>query len=151
MELRGEAGAFELQLKGGDAPRATHVIVAIGLQGNLRRFGVPGDDLPHVTYHLDDDIPEWGTFTPDGSTVTVAVDGGDRYGFAFGRFVGTGPESGTEWDFETVVPTAPGGPAVSGSASALDVWLWGRGEDGVRAEDPTLMARLREAAARATG
>ena len=103
-----------------------------------------------VAYFLDDDIPEWGSFTPDGSTVTVAVDGGDSYGFAFGRFTGTGPESGTEWDFETVVPSAPGGPTVSGSAAALDVWLWGRGREGVRADDPDAMARLREAVARAT-
>jgi CRP-like cAMP-binding protein/Fe-S-cluster-containing hydrogenase component 2 len=30
------------------------VIVAIGLQGNLRKLGVPGEDLPQVQYQLDD-------------------------------------------------------------------------------------------------
>ncbi len=54
VRLEGERGAFRLHLKGGDAISATHVVIAIGVQGNLRRFGVPGDDLPHVSHQLDD-------------------------------------------------------------------------------------------------
>lgn len=103
-----------------------------------------------VANHLDDDIPDWGTFTPDGSTVSLKVDGGDRFGFAFGRFTGTGPESGTEWDFETVIPAAPSGPLIEGTAAALDLWLWGRDDVGVRSADPESMRRLRAAVARAT-
>jgi len=30
------------------------VILAIGLQGNLRPLGVPGEELPRVQYQLDD-------------------------------------------------------------------------------------------------
>jgi CRP-like cAMP-binding protein/Fe-S-cluster-containing dehydrogenase component/thioredoxin reductase len=45
---------FHLGLRGGGSLRARHVVLAIGVQGNLRSFGVPGDDLPHVAYQLDD-------------------------------------------------------------------------------------------------
>lgn len=34
--------------------RAERVVLGIGLQGNLRKMGVPGDDLPNVQYQLDD-------------------------------------------------------------------------------------------------
>jgi hypothetical protein len=34
--------------------RAEHVVLGIGLQGNIRKLGVPGDDLPFVQYQLDD-------------------------------------------------------------------------------------------------
>ena len=33
---------------------AEHVVLCIGLQGNLRTLGVPGEDLPMVQYQLDD-------------------------------------------------------------------------------------------------
>ena len=52
--IDGECGSFELRLAGAPAIQADRVVLAIGLQGNPRRFGVPGDDLPHVTYQLDD-------------------------------------------------------------------------------------------------
>src|SRR5882672_57752 len=45
-------------------------IVAIGLQGNLRTLGVPGEDLPRVQYQLDD--PQ----AFDGETIVV-VGAGD--------------------------------------------------------------------------
>jgi len=54
VQVSGAKGAFELTLKGGAKVAAENIVVAIGLQGNLRRFGVPGDDLPHVSYQLDD-------------------------------------------------------------------------------------------------
>ena len=52
--IEGAAGDFTLRLKGGQSLRAAHVVLSIGVQGNLRSFGVPGDELPHVTYQLDD-------------------------------------------------------------------------------------------------
>ena len=52
--IHGSRGNFRLELKGGDVVHARHVVLSIGVQGNLRTFGVPGDDLPHVTYQLDD-------------------------------------------------------------------------------------------------
>jgi CRP-like cAMP-binding protein/thioredoxin reductase/Fe-S-cluster-containing hydrogenase component 2 len=51
--IRGEDGAFEITAKGAQYT-ARKVILAIGLQGNLRKLGVPGDDLPRVQYQLDD-------------------------------------------------------------------------------------------------
>lgn len=52
--IEGTLGAFQVSLSGGDVLEAGRVVLAIGLQGNLRRFPVPGADLPHVTYQLDD-------------------------------------------------------------------------------------------------
>ncbi|MFP8881793.1 MAG: cyclic nucleotide-binding domain-containing protein, partial [Myxococcota bacterium] len=54
QKVDGELGAFKLHLRGGDVLDASHVILAVGVQGNLRAFGVDGDHLPHVTYQLDD-------------------------------------------------------------------------------------------------
>jgi len=52
--ITGRQGDFSLHLAGGDEIRAEAVVLAIGLQGNLRRLEVPGDDLPGVQYQLDD-------------------------------------------------------------------------------------------------
>ena len=52
--VRGRKGAFTLTLAEGGTVEAEHVILAIGLQGNLRRLGVPGDEPPMVQYQLDD-------------------------------------------------------------------------------------------------
>lgn len=53
-EIRGKKGDFTLKLRNGTELEAENIVLAIGNQGNLRRFGVPGDDLPHVGYQLDD-------------------------------------------------------------------------------------------------
>jgi thioredoxin reductase len=52
--IEGERGQFVLTLKTGETLHAAHVIFSIGVQGNPRRLGVPGDDLPCVQYTLDD-------------------------------------------------------------------------------------------------
>jgi thioredoxin reductase/Fe-S-cluster-containing dehydrogenase component/CRP-like cAMP-binding protein len=52
--IEGGKGDFQLTLRGGERTRAASVVLAIGLQGNLRTFGVPGQELPHVSYQLDD-------------------------------------------------------------------------------------------------
>lgn len=52
--LEGAKGDFRLKLRGGAVLLADNVVLAIGVQGNLRTFGVQGDELPHVTYQLDD-------------------------------------------------------------------------------------------------
>src|SRR5260221_3931568 len=51
--IQGADGAFELAA-GGESIRAEKVVLAIGLQGNLRKLGVPGDGLEGVQYQLDD-------------------------------------------------------------------------------------------------
>lgn len=52
--ITGVRDDFTLRLAGGETVRAESVVLAIGLQGNLRRLEVPGDDLPGVQYQLDD-------------------------------------------------------------------------------------------------
>ena len=52
--IEGQVGAFKLHTQGGGVIDATHVVVAIGVQGDLRRFGCEGDDLPHISHQLDD-------------------------------------------------------------------------------------------------
>lgn len=52
--ITGEKENFTLKLKDGDEVRASHVVLAIGLQGNIRKLGVPGQDRDWVQYQLDD-------------------------------------------------------------------------------------------------
>lgn len=54
MHIEGQRGAFRLVTAGGDVITAEHVVLAIGLQGNIRTLGVPGENLPTVQYQLDD-------------------------------------------------------------------------------------------------
>ena len=68
--LSGQAGAFQITLASGESLSAESVVLAIGLQGNIRKLGVPGDDLGAVQYQLDD---------PDefNNETIVVVGGGD--------------------------------------------------------------------------
>jgi len=53
--IKGRKGGFQLTLGiGGGTLQAEHVVLAIGLQGNIRKLGVPGEDAPFVQYQLDD-------------------------------------------------------------------------------------------------
>lgn len=52
--IKGERGAFELTLGSGEKVAAEHVILAIGMQGNIRKLGTPGEDASFVQYQLDD-------------------------------------------------------------------------------------------------
>jgi CRP-like cAMP-binding protein/thioredoxin reductase/Pyruvate/2-oxoacid:ferredoxin oxidoreductase delta subunit len=47
-------GRFTLKTAAGAEFSAPKIILAMGTQGNLRKLGVPGEDLPHVRYHLAD-------------------------------------------------------------------------------------------------
>lgn len=52
--IAGKGNDFTLTLQSGEQLQADRVILAIGLQGNLRKLGIPGEDLPFVQYQLDD-------------------------------------------------------------------------------------------------
>src|SRR5919108_551283 len=52
--IAGKGNDFTLTLQNGEQLQADRVILAIGLQGNLRKLGIPGEDLPFVQYQLDD-------------------------------------------------------------------------------------------------
>ncbi len=53
-KITGQKGAFEIKTKRGDTYMAANVVLCIGLQGNLRKLGVPGEDLEFVQYQLND-------------------------------------------------------------------------------------------------
>jgi CRP-like cAMP-binding protein/thioredoxin reductase len=52
--ITGQRGNFEIALASGEKLTAEHVVLAIGLQGNIRKLAIPGADLPLVQYQLDD-------------------------------------------------------------------------------------------------
>ncbi len=52
--INGQRGEFELALTDGTKITAHNVVLAIGTQGNPRRLGVSGEDLPNIQYQLDD-------------------------------------------------------------------------------------------------
>ena len=49
-----EQDHLNVELSNGDRFSASHVVLAIGVQGNLRKLEIPGGDLPQVQYQLDD-------------------------------------------------------------------------------------------------
>ncbi len=52
--ITGQQGAFTITIAKGERVEAETVILGIGLQGNLRKLGVAGEDLELVQYQLDD-------------------------------------------------------------------------------------------------
>jgi thioredoxin reductase len=53
-KITGSDGAFVIATRAGETFECAKVVLAIGLQGNLRKLGVPGEDLEGVQYQLDD-------------------------------------------------------------------------------------------------
>ncbi|WP_109508945.1 maleylpyruvate isomerase family mycothiol-dependent enzyme [Nocardioides speluncae] len=94
--------------------------------------------------------PPWGTFTPSDTAIRVDVtDTGDSMLVVFGRFTGT-DEDGKSYDEDdiNVVESLPGEPVatMSGTAEALDTWLWRRRRDAADVEfggDPETCDRFR--------
>lgn len=68
--ISGQRGDFRIALADGDELAAEYLVLAIGVQGNIRKLGVPGEDLPGVQYQLDD--PE-----EYGDEVILVIGGGD--------------------------------------------------------------------------
>ena len=52
--IAGEKGDFTIELKRGEPVRAEAVVLAIGTQGNPNLLRIPGAELPHLQYQLDD-------------------------------------------------------------------------------------------------
>lgn len=52
--VSGQCGDFLVQLADGGLVRAEAIVLAIGLEGNPRKIGAPGDDSSAVQYQLDD-------------------------------------------------------------------------------------------------
>jgi Fe-S-cluster-containing hydrogenase component 2/thioredoxin reductase/CRP-like cAMP-binding protein len=53
-KVGGRKGEFVIQLSDGQVVDAQHLVLAIGLEGNPRKLGAPGEDLERVQYQLDD-------------------------------------------------------------------------------------------------
>ena len=103
------------------------------LDATLASDGV--DEVLDVMYG---GCPPWGRWTPGEETVRVDVtDTGEQIWLRFGTFDGTDPDSGTSYadeedfhvveapDDEDVEPDV----VVDGTAAALDLWLWNRGDE----------------------
>lgn len=76
-------------------------------------------------------VPAWGRFSGSGQTVTVGTeDTSASWSLEFGRFKGTSPVSGTTLDISAAELTdaTPTDAQISGSASDVFLWLWGRGD-----------------------
>jgi len=54
VSIKGERGNFQIGLGGGETITAEHVVLSIGVQGNLRKLTIPGAEQPFVQYQLDD-------------------------------------------------------------------------------------------------
>jgi len=52
--ISGEKGRFTIRLTDDSTLLSEHVVLSIGLQGNPRKLGVPGENHPLVQYQLDD-------------------------------------------------------------------------------------------------
>jgi len=123
--------------------------LAIGNVTEVDDF-LAADGVNELLLTLIDGVPDWATFIPDETTATLSLDGAETYGLRFGRIVGTGPDSGKEYDFDSFLVAEPSGTVIAGSAPAIDLWLWGRGTSGVRCDDPALLARVRAIVTEAT-
>jgi Fe-S-cluster-containing hydrogenase component 2/thioredoxin reductase/CRP-like cAMP-binding protein len=53
-KITGQRGEFSIQLADGQTLRAATVVLAIGLEGNPRKLGVPGEQFDEVQYQVDD-------------------------------------------------------------------------------------------------
>jgi CRP-like cAMP-binding protein/thioredoxin reductase/NAD-dependent dihydropyrimidine dehydrogenase PreA subunit len=52
--IKKDGATFSLKCANGQTIEADCVVLGIGLQGNIRKLGCPGEDLPFVQYQLDD-------------------------------------------------------------------------------------------------
>ena len=79
-EVVRDADGFRLDCASGATVVAKHVVLGIGMQGNLRKLGVPGEDLPFVQYQLDDpDAYEGETIVVVGAG-DAAIEGHEKNG-----------------------------------------------------------------------
>src|SRR5687768_15289807 len=53
-KIHGQDGNFEVHTRSGEVFMTRKIVLAIGVQGNLRKLGVPGENLERVQYQLDD-------------------------------------------------------------------------------------------------
>lgn len=131
-----------------------------GLEPTAPDVAFAADGVDEALVLIHGNAPSWGTFTPGTQHVSVhATDTGDRWTLRLGRFAGT-RGNGEQVDMplwaaereERVTDQAvaavasPPNAVVAGPAWALDLWLWGRGDEStLRLEgDPDALRQVRE-------
>lgn len=108
------------------------------------------DGVDEVLTVILAELPEWATFTPGDSTVSIeTTDFPESWTLQFGRFRGTSTNTGKSYDEATACLVAERRVAdcvIAGEAWPVDRWLWGRSgaEHLTITGDQSLSHRLRE-------
>ncbi|TDT14577.1 uncharacterized protein (TIGR03083 family) [Ilumatobacter fluminis] len=109
------------------------------------------DGIAEVIEVMLTGVPEWGRFERGNGVIRLQPgDTDDSWTLAFGRMIGTAPESGTEHDLDALDPVdEPPDATVEGTAADLHLWLNGRGDLASLTVhgDETLAHQLRDIAA----
>ncbi len=110
------------------------------------------DELLRVMWGLPD--RDWATWVPSDQVIRIATtDTGHAWTARLGRWHGTGPESGREFDEATALVVddeeVEATATLSGTAAELDLWLWSRALHTAleRGGDPAAHVVLEEVAA----
>lgn len=127
-------------------------IVSGGVAPLDRELAVDGvDELLKV---MVGGFPDWASFTEDGTSIAIRLTDSDQsWQLLGGRMTGTSPNTGNEYDLDAVVVrdgAAAADTTIEASAAAMDLWLWGRGDDIVVTGDAANAHRLRSMAAEDT-
>ncbi|WP_188895371.1 maleylpyruvate isomerase N-terminal domain-containing protein [Microlunatus endophyticus] len=83
-------------------------------------------------------MADWATYEPKAIGEFVATDTDQRWLVELGRWFGTGPESGNQFDEPRAVPAISGTPTVTARAPVVDLalWAWGRAGSAEISGDP---------------
>ena len=112
--------------------------------------GLAADGVDEMLGVMLGDLPEWARFEHRPGVIQLLTgDTDDAWTLAFGRMIGTSPESGTDYDLDALDPVDESPDAiVKGAAVDLHLWLSGRGDLANLSVhgDATLAHRLRSIA-----
>ncbi len=89
-------------------------------------------------------MPDWAAHETLAVVEFAATDTGDTWLVEVGRWWGTGPESGTEFDQPVAHRVDEGTPRAQASATAeqLALWAWNRGGTAAITGEPDAIAAL---------
>lgn len=136
---------------------AADAVLASGGRPNLEP-SLAADGVDEILVEMMTGGPEWGTIRPADDVVAIEIDDADlEAGWVLRTavFSGTSPSSGTTYEGLDTFEFIDGDPdtTIRGSASAMDLWLWGRGpiDELSIGGDHELADHVRTVAAESTG